>query len=80
MTMDGGKVIKSAPVRAKSYSVVAFVLTLLAVLGVVQADDVDAEVVADAITELVAAGALIVARLNVWLRKPAIPPVAPPPH
>lgn len=68
MTMDGGKVVKSAPARAHIYSLVALVITALTVFGVVEADELDGDVIADAIVQLVAAVSLLLARLNVQLR------------
>lgn len=80
MTMDGGKVIHSAPKRAAIYSVTATVVGVLTVLGVVTADELDAEEIADVIVSAITVVALVVARLNVWLRKPQLPPGPPPAH
>ncbi len=68
MTMDGGKVVKAAPARARIYSLTSAVLMVLAVLGVVSADEIDADVLSDAVVEVVAAATLLMARLNVKLR------------
>lgn len=76
---EGAKVIKDPKKRAGSYSAVAAVLTLLAALGIINADEIDAEVLVDSIVEILGAAALVMARLNVWLRKPQLP-AAPPPH
>ena len=77
MSAPQGKVIHSAPRRAAAYSATAAVLGILAVLGIVRADELDAEVIVDTVFELIAVGALIMARVNVWLKKPSF---APPSH
>lgn len=68
MTMDGGRVVKSAPARARIYEITTAALMVLAALGIVRADEVDAKVLTNAITEVVTAVILIVARLNVKVR------------
>lgn len=78
MTMDGGRVIKSAPKRAAIYSVTATVVGVLTLLGVVRSDELDASEIADVIVSVIAVVSLVIARLNVWLRKPQLPPASPP--
>ncbi len=75
-----GKMVKNPALRARIYSVTAAVLAIAVVLGVVKADDIDAGEVADSVVELIAIVSLVMARVNVWLAKPQLPPVPPPPH
>lgn len=74
-----GKMVKNPALRAKVYSITAGGLVIAGVLGIVKADDLDAGAIADSVVELVAVVSLVMARVNVWLAKPQLPP-APPPH
>lgn len=74
-----GKIVHNPRLRARIYSVAAGALTIAGVLGIVSTDDIDAGELADAAIEIIAVVSLVMARLNVWLRKPQLPP-APPPH
>lgn len=72
-----GKVVSNNGTRAAIYSAAAAISAVGVAIGVFSKDDIDAGVIADAVAGLIAVGTLVLARLNVWLSKPQLPP---PPH
>lgn len=63
--------------RGRIYVVMAAVLGVLGMLGIINTDELDAGALADDVVNILGALSLIMARLNVWLRKPQLPPAPP---
>lgn len=72
-----GKMVKNDRTRAGIYSLVGAVSAVGVAVGVLNKDDLDAGAIADAVVGLVTVVTLVMARVNVWLKKPQLPP---PPH